>query len=385
MASLFLARGLHSLIAARDTTLGSNIPWSGITKRNEPSAIGMAGAIILWLLIICVLIPAFFFIVYTLDKLVSTLAIVEADSPPEYELVAVKEANGPEVEKVTAGSSSKDVTIADTVSESSSSSSQLMPDETAGLPSTPSKPITSSLFATIRLIRSSANGMLKAYRWHFAHNSIWLLAIMFISGIPYMQVLPAMIIASFATTKIETAWTHAVLTSQRDGDMFRKLPSHFTIFKATAIPLTARAVLTQVVHTISLLIFGERTGNVDPVGVIPTFEKGGSIMVISMFCITYFTLNACLLIPVEVVLVRTRATMLAEDVTTMVQLDSSIRSQTVEDIGFMSWLHVWRTFSRASWIRIIKMNAKVLGMTIATESVAVGIVAAHIFIINAMT
>ncbi|KAH7420104.1 hypothetical protein BKA64DRAFT_700104 [Cadophora sp. MPI-SDFR-AT-0126] len=387
MASLFIARGLPSLIASRDTTLGSNIAWGGIAKRAEST--DQEGAkLVLFLLVlvnICILVPVFFVLVYTIDRLIPTLAIVEADSPPEYELVAGKKSNA-EVGKTSVGSFSKDVIVPDNVDESSSSSSsKLMPDETAGLPSTPSKPVTSSLFGTLRLLRSSGAGLFKAYRWHFSYNCVWVLSFVFVAQVPYMPNIATTVIASLAATKVETAWTLAVLSAKSDGYPYKKLPSHLTILKATAIPLVAEAVLIQVINAIALLSFGKRIGSVDPLGVIPQHEESGSITAICMFFVTLFTLNACLLIPVQVVLVRTRAAMLADDHPTMVQLDSSIKSQNKEDIGFMSWLHAWRTFSRASWIRIAKVNAKSFGAIVGTEIVAVVFIVLQSVILTAVT
>ena len=77
--------------------------------------------------------------------------------------------------------------------------------------------------------------------------------------------------------------------------------------------------------------------------------------------------------------------MLADDVPTMVQLDSSIRVQNEEDLGFMSWLHAWKTFSRASWIRIAKVNAKSLGAMVGTEIVAGALIILQFWIFTVAT
>jgi len=384
MASLFISRGIHSLIASRDTTLGSNIAWGGITKRDEPTDHKVAGTVF-WVLVavnFCILVPVFFVLVYTIDRLFPTLAIVEADSPPEYELVTGRETNTG-VGKVNVGSPSKDAIVPDDLNESSSS--KLMPDETAGLPSTPSKPVTSSLFGTLRLLRSSGTGIFKAYRWRFLYNCVWGFAFGIVSQVPYMPVVASAVVASLAATKVETAWTHAVLSAQYDGYLYKKLPSYITILKATAIPLAAEAVLIQIINAIAILSFGKRTGSADGMGVIPQYEKSTSITALCMFLVTFFTLYACLLIPVEVMLVRTRAAMLADDVPTMVQLDSSIRVQNEEDLGFMSWLHAWKTFSRASWIRIAKVNAKSLGAMVGTEIVAGALIILQFWIFTVAT
>jgi hypothetical protein len=49
----------------------------------------------------------------------------------------------------------------------------------------------------------------------------------------------------------------------------------------------------------------------------------------------------------------------------------------VEDMGYMSWTHAWRTFSRASWIRIVKIYAKIFATTILIEFVVAGLIFAQ--------
>lgn len=78
-------------------------------------------------------------------------------------------------------------------------------------------------------------------------------------------------------------------------------------------------------------------------------------------------------------------TVLAEDVTTMVSFDTSIRAVNGEDMGFMSWLHAWRTFSRASWIRVAKVNAKSLGAMVGTEIIAIGLIYAQMMLFTLAT
>jgi hypothetical protein len=68
---------------------------------------------------------------------------------------------------------------------------------------------------------------------------------------------------------------------------------------------------------------------------------------------------------------------LPDDASTLVPLDSSIRSQKVEQMGFMSWIHAWRTFSRASWVRIVKIYAKIFATTILVEFAVSGLIIAQ--------
>jgi len=95
-----------------------------------------------------------------------------------------------------------------------------------------------------------------------------------------------------------------------------------------------------------------------------------------------FALYSFLMVPTEVILTRVRASMLPDDASTLVPLDSSIRSQKVEEIGFMSWTHAWRTFSRASWVRIVKVYAKIFATTFLVEVVVIGFIAVEFVVIQ---
>jgi hypothetical protein len=76
---------------------------------------------------------------------------------------------------------------------------------------------------------------------------------------------------------------------------------------------------------------------------------------------------------------------LPDDANTLVPLDSSIRSQKVEEMGFMSWTQVWRTFSRASWVRIVKIYAKIFAITILIEFIVAGLIFAQFGVYSVAT
>jgi hypothetical protein len=183
-----------------------------------------------------------------------------------------------------------------------------MPGETAGVPSTPSQPVTSGLIATLRLLRATSGGLLRAFRWHFLSSCVSGLVFACIRSVPYVPHLAALIIASLVATKVETAWTHAAVSTQRDGCLWKNLPSYHTILKATAIPLATEAVLVEIFNAVVFLPLGPRTGSVGPLGVLPTFAHSASFMRLSLFFLLIFTLYTCLLVPIEIILTRTRAT-----------------------------------------------------------------------------
>ncbi|KAL2071768.1 hypothetical protein VTL71DRAFT_13003 [Oculimacula yallundae] len=382
MASLILARGLHSLIATRETTLSQNSAWNALSKRNQSRDDTAANVVGLVLVVanIVFLVPVFLIIVYTIDRLYPTLVAVEADAPPEYELLASKEPTVQPHSELHGGSTSKDVVVPDDTDESSSS--KLMPDETAGVPATPSEPITSSLFSTLRLLHTSGGGLYKAFRWRLLSNVVFGIAFWVVFNIPYMPIPLVIILPALAATKIETAWTHAVISNQRDGALYKTLPSYLSILKATAIPVVAEAVVNYLISAVALLTMGKRTGSVDPLGVLPVYEKTGSLTAVCTLLVTAVTLHACLSVPVNVMLIRTRAAMISGDASTMVPLDASIRAQSAEDMGFMAFLGVWRTFSRASWIRIVKANLKSIGFTVGIEIAVITFIFAQYLIFN---
>lgn len=179
-----------------------------------------------------------------------------------------------------------------------------MPDETVFIPL---QPVTSGLIATLRLLRASGGGLFKAYRWCFLASCVQVIVFICLSSIPYMPHLAASIIASLAATKVETAWTHAAVSSQRDGRLWKKLLSYFVAFKATAIPLATAAVVVEVINALAFLPLGPRTGSIDPMGVLPRFTYSTNLTRLSVSVVLFFTLYTFLLVPIEVILTRTRA------------------------------------------------------------------------------
>jgi hypothetical protein len=75
---------------------------------------------------------------------------------------------------------------------------------------------------------------------------------------------------------------------------------------------------------------------------------------------------------------------LPDDANTLVPLDSSIRTLKVEEMGFMSWTHAWWTFSRASWVRMVKIYAKIFATTILIEFVVAGLIVAELEVYSVM-
>jgi len=52
----------------------------------------------------------------------------------------------------------------------------------------------------------------------------------------------------------------------------------------------------------------------------------------------------------------------------------------MEDLGFMSWLHAWRMFSGASWVRMVKIYAKIFATIIMTEFIVGGLIIAQVLV-----
>jgi hypothetical protein len=198
--------------------------------------------------------------------------------------------------------------VADNSVDGKGSSATLIPSETAGMPSTPSQPITSGLLATLLLLRATGGGLFKAFRWRFLYNCVVGIVFACLRSVPYMPYLAAHIIASLAATKVETAWTHAAVSTQRDGRLWEKLPSYLTVLKATSILLVTEVVVVEIINAVAFLPLGPRTGSVDHLGILPRFAHSESGTRVSLFLVLFFTLYTCLLVPIEVILTRTQAT-----------------------------------------------------------------------------
>lgn len=247
---------------------------------------------------------------YSLHALLPTLAIVEsAEAPPEYEFVSANDIPDGNAHDLDGDAPKGSPTVPDMSANGQASSNQA-PDETAGVPARPAGPVTSDFRATLRLLRAAGHdsyrhGLSLGFKWAFFVNVAQLLISAVLVSMPYLPTFVMSTVVSLATTHLVTAWVHAVVSKQRDADVWQQLPSYLLIFKATAVPVIAKAAVLQLIRGFLHLLLGERSGSADPMGIIPTYDGGFwlHVTVLGVVVAAY----VCAYIPIEVILTRTRA------------------------------------------------------------------------------
>ena len=261
-----------------------------------------------------------------------TLAMVEDPNPPAYEAVPVN---------------------AD-------------PDaEAAALPSQP-KAITASLRAINRLLYSVA-GFKANFRGFGAAFAIALAQafVGFIFGsIPCVRWIGALL-TSLALVQLETAWVHIVISNPSKLWFHKRLPPFRKTFEATCLPIfvywAAQSLSTKipllVADLLRLPIWDPSKGRSVPKYDQSVSWKGPVVALVGL------AISLLLVIPAQVILVRVQASLLPPDEDAIVPFDRSFEG-TVEPAivggkGYATWKDSFRTFTRASWIRLYVLYFKI--------------------------
>ncbi len=281
---------------------------------------------------------------YTLNHLIPTLAIIENPNPPAYEPVALNE------------------DAADNAGEPASSSS--------------GKPVTSSLRATRRVLQGVAGwksyfrGIVCAFVLSFVSSTL--------DGLVSSKFLPVplgALIASLALAQLSAAWTHIVISQPSKLPFYRRLPPFKKTFEATCFPILAvwlAAAVTGVVPAVVAQALGLSSAR-DPGAVFgedpPQFDAHDTwkLLIVILLAVV-LALGG--IVPATVLLVRTQASLLPPDEDTIVPFDRSFGGRVdpavVGGKGYVTIRDALATFDRASWVRIYKLYAKILAVTLVT-------------------
>ncbi|KAI1084088.1 hypothetical protein F5B20DRAFT_577030 [Whalleya microplaca] len=303
------------------------------------------------LLNVVIFFPIILFLSYSLSDLFPTLAIVEDDAPPAYSAVALKDEN--EQEGLTKGG--KDSPVAE-----------------EGYGQRP-RPVTSSLRSIYRLVYS-IRGWPSLFRG-FACALVLSFAIGLISApisaIPFIPHTVGVAIASLFTVQLSTAWTHIVLTVPTREPFYRRLPNFRTTFRATALPTLACFLSVGITQEVPIIL----------ARVIYANEARSNVHSWKPFSVigVYFLLLVFLVVPTHVILTRVQASLLPLEAETIVPVDRTLQLQTDEGKEYLSMLDAWRSFSRAAWVRLVKLYAKIFAASVAIEFLMFAFIVAQYF------
>jgi len=299
-----------------------------------------------------VFFPVFLIIGYTLGSIFPTLAIVEDPNPPAYEPVALDEG---------------------------------ATDQGPAGP-IPGKPITTSLRATRRLLAGVAG-------WRSYFRGV---ACAFVLGIAeatlggfFKQLLPIIpigaLLAQLALTQLGAAWTHIVISAPSDRRFYRRLPPFKKTFEATCFPILSVWLANAVTIIIPTLI-GKALGVPMPghPGEKPDMSAG-DLWKPTIMALVAIVLQLLTVVPANVLLIRVQASLLPPDEDTIVPFDRSFQGKVdpvvVTGKGFVSMRDAWATFPKSSWIRLYKLYAKILAVTIAAYGLLIAVLVPEIILI----
>ncbi|RYO95831.1 hypothetical protein DL764_007583 [Monosporascus ibericus] len=290
---------------------------------------------------IIVFLPAILVVSYTLQSIYPVLAMIEDPSPPAYEPVSL---NG----------------------DTQSLPDDMSPVADEAARGSKTRAITASIRATHRTLYG-ISGWISYFRG-FACYVAMSVGTMFIYSVMVGTFVPSLIaapICAVALVQLYTAWVHIVISAPSPKPFWRRLAPFKKTFQATALPIVVYFLAIQISGFVPTLL-GRALGlpqwkpnqpGAVPDGDVNDIWKGLIVLIVSL------VLKVFLVIPVHVVLTRVQASLLPEEDETIVPFDRSFQG-TVEPVivggkGFVSPMDAWKTFSRASWVRLVKLYVKI--------------------------
>ncbi|KAJ2896503.1 putative ubiquitin conjugating protein [Zalerion maritima] len=287
------------------------------------------------LVMLVVFLPVMFYLSYTLNNLLPTLAMIEDPSPPAYEPLS----NNPD-------------------------------DAEAPAPAV-SGPITSSLRQTSRMLRS-IGGFKSFFRGFWcafvASMAMSLAQNFFAAFLPnFAASLLAPLPAIMITLPLTTAWTHIIMSAPKSAPWYRRLPPSRKTFAALwrpALVVWLAVGISTSVPAGMLAAFG-----ISKDAMAKNSDVSGLGWKIPLTLIIGLVLGLGLMVPSHVLFTRIQASLLPVDDEPIIAFDRSfggnVEPEVVGGKGYATMAQAWKTFSRENWMRLIKLYAKVIGVSFA--------------------
>jgi hypothetical protein len=235
-------------------------------------------------------------------------------------------------------------------------------------------PITAKLRTAVHYLRERA-GFWSRFRgislwivYHFLFArlaqffSIWHFIPMGVDG-----VLAAVILA-----RLRMGWTHIVISEPSKKYWFQRLPS-WGSWKKIALPTFVLAVCEQITLGLPMALwftFGLGRFN-DPQKIADLNDAERKILLLKGLAVVFLGLFSAvaIVVPATVSLTRVQASLLPDEVETIVPFDRSFGGKVVPAIiggsGAISMLEAWKTFDWNARVRLLKLYGKVIAMQIA--------------------
>ena len=188
------------------------------------------------------------------------------------------------------------------------------------------------------------------------------------------------VIATITLARFSTAWVHIVISEPSPKAWYRRVPS-VKSWKNVWAPSALVDITTR-------LAFGLPALCAIALGLDPEnarTEHPGMLAFKALTCVALGLLTVvALVIPASVALVRVQASMLPEDVETIVPFDRTFGGKVVPEIlggsGAIGFVEAWRTFDMAARVRIMKLFAKFVVVEIGLHLLFAVILGAEAFL-----
>jgi hypothetical protein len=248
------------------------------------------------------------------------------------------------------------------------------------------QPITASFRSTIRHLQSKGG-----FRARFRGISMFIVYTMLVHWISailnvFIPFLLAPIIATVVCAQLSVAWTHLVISDPSPKPWYRRIPSIRT-WKKVAGPTAMLAVA----HQIAIVLPAYVAATFNFLGQPDDFANTTAAQrwIIGLKVLSIFTLSLALavlvVIPANVTLIRMQASVLPDEVESVVPFDRSFGGKVVPEIvggsGIIGMLDAWKTFDRNARVRLFKAYAKVFAMQLAIAVLFFSVIGAEVAMI----
>ncbi|AEO55133.1 hypothetical protein MYCTH_2314130 [Thermothelomyces thermophilus ATCC 42464] len=312
-----------------------------------------------------VFLPVLLVLFYTFQYVYPTLAAVE-DPLPAYEALAMNDDDG----QTKNGSNT--------------------PMRTAQ----PGMPITASIRATNRLIRS-LNGWLSNFRglgYSVLIGILTGLTTLFFGMFGFIPRPVAHLLALVIVAPLSTTWTHLVVTRPSAKSFARRIPALKKVYRATWLPTFLLWAATNACVYFPILLAGliglelsdpERPDQIR--SQLPTGSDAGKALAVLGLLLG---LQVLLYIPAETALTRVQASLLPPDEDTVVPFDRSfagrVEPELVTGKGFATFGAAIKSVTRASWVRIYLQRLKLCAVSMAIYFAVIAVVMVEALIVTAI-
>lgn len=263
------------------------------------------------------------------------------------------------------------------------------------------KPITASIRQTVRHL-TSVGGYTARWRglqisvvYHFLQGVLANILSMVFSLVPVLGPF-AYIFGSMLSTvllaRIHMTWTHIMISQPSPHPWYRRIPTGRLYFKTLITPAFIFAISQHLTVILPMMVYFwiggvDATKALVPFGGPQTFDPAHELGRVVATLATLAFVGIALLLPAGVTLTRVEASLLPDDVETMVNFDRTLGGAAANLVGFGKinfralYDAAWRSFDKASRIRLVKFYIKYAAiMTVLTMTFTIVFAAEFVFL-----